>query len=303
MLFRSAISKLSAVAADAAAGTPAQLAALQALEAIGDGRSLATAMTLAGEPGDVGLGAVALIGAVARAEDTRATRAFEWLAALVLDRSAAEARRLAALSALEGASPRHVKPLYQALADDPGERLAARAQRRNAGQTASLDRAIVRGLPEDPAVVSAMIRDEADATNVTTLRRLIDIIRERESAAAASERGPWTAARGLVHQALAARKSRLALYDVREALEHADGPLPAGFLAAAAAVGDISCLDPLAAAWIASPVAHRWWREHLAEAFRAIVSRERLTRRHPALKKILEKRPAAAVLVAEAKKT
>jgi hypothetical protein len=46
----------------------------------------------------------------------------------------------------------------------------------------------------------------------------------------------------------------------------------------------------------------RWWREHLAEAFRAIVAREALTRRHPALKLILERWPSTGVLVAAAKR-
>jgi hypothetical protein len=46
----------------------------------------------------------------------------------------------------------------------------------------------------------------------------------------------------------------------------------------------------------------RWWREHLADAFRAIVKRDDLTRRHPTLRKILERWPAAGVLVAAAKR-
>jgi hypothetical protein len=75
-----------------------------------------------------------------------------------------------------------------------------------------------------------------------------------------------------------------------------------GFLSAAAVIGDFSCLMPLARAWVESDQDDRWWREHLAEAFGAIVAREALTRRHPALKLILERWPSTGVLVAAAKR-
>ena len=71
-----------------------------------------------------------------------------------------------------------------------------------------------------------------------------------------------------------------------ETLAASSDPLPVGFLAAAAAVGDTACLEPLAASWIAA-TSDRWWRDHLAEAFTAIVRREKLTRRHPALKDLV----------------
>jgi len=108
--------------------------------------------------------------------------------------------------------------------------------------------------------------------------------------------------RGAVHQILASRSSRLALYDLRETLEQAKGPLPVGFLSAAAVIGDTACLTPLADAWVHTPADDRWWREHLADAFRSIVTREGLTRRAPALQKILAKWPAAGLLVAMAKR-
>jgi hypothetical protein len=89
---------------------------------------------------------------------------------------------------------------------------------------------------------------------------------------------------------------------LRETLERAEGPLPVGFLAAAASVGDAACLEPIAAAWASAPPDDHWWRDHLVDAFAAIVKREALTRRHPVLKRILERQPAAAVLVAMARK-
>ena len=79
-------------------------------------------------------------------------------------------------------------------------------------------------------------------------------------------------------------------------------PLPVGFLAAAAAVGDEKCLMPLAAAWMAAAPDDRWWRAHLAEAFQAIARREGITRRHPIIKKILTQWPQAGPLVATVRK-
>ena len=61
--------------------------------------------------------------------------------------------------------------------------------------------------------------------------------------------------RGRVHVALAARGSRIALYDLRESLEAAapatsfSGPLPVDFLAALSTAGDASCLEAVTAAY------------------------------------------------------
>jgi hypothetical protein len=193
--------------------------------------------------------------------------------------------------------------VYGALAGDASPSVAARATRHaTAGAAQSLESALENELPDDPAVVAAMIHEDAESAKVTALRTLVEAIRSKERRAPEEIRNGWTAARGQVHGVLAARGSRLALYDLRETLEQAAGPLPVGFLAAAAAVGDAGCLEPLAAAWITASPDERWWRDHLAEAFGAIVKREALTRRHPVLKKILERQPAAAVLVAIARK-
>ena len=96
-------------------------------------------------------------------------------------------------------------------------------------------------------------------------------------------------ARAAAHVALAHRGSRLAVYDLRESLESADAPLPVEFLAALTLVGDRSCLEPIAAAYAHARGGHAWWRQHLADAFRAIAARERITRRNAVMKKI-EKR-------------
>jgi len=107
-------------------------------------------------------------------------------------------------------------------------------------------------------------------------------------------REEWRAVRGLAHQALAARNSRLALYDLRDSLLEPDR-LPVAFLAALEEIGDATCLEPLAAAYDASSRSgDAWWREHVAAAFRAIVLREGLTRRHASVKRALARWPDSA---------
>ena len=108
------------------------------------------------------------------------------------------------------------------------------------------------------------------------------------------KREEWRAVRGAAHQALAARSSRLALYDLRDSLMGEDR-LPVAFLAALEEIGDETCLEPLAAAYDASSRSgDAWWREHVATAFRAIVAREGLTRRHTSVKRALARWPDSA---------
>ena len=298
-----AITPLLAVAGDAAREPAARAAAFETLEAIGDSRALpAATAALADASEDVALAAIGVLGPIARGKDARATKAFDRLAALATSAGAPTARRLAALAALEGQAESLLKPLYEALAKDPASRVVARVTRRQAGAVEPLETLVANGLPADPDVVAAVARDDGERAPLKTLTRAIEAVRAREAGAAdAATKARWTVVRGVLHQHLAARGSRLAVYDLREALGGATGPLPVGFLSAAAVVGDLGCLVPLARAWVDAPAGDRWWRDHLAEAFRAIVRREALPRRHPTLRQILEKWPAAGVLVAAAR--
>jgi hypothetical protein len=292
------------IANDNAQGDDSRVAAFEALEAIGDGRALSaalTAVTAASE--SVAVAAVGLLGRLARDKDARATRAFDQLASLALSSGAPTVVRLAALTALEGQPEKLLKPIHAALAKDPASRVVARVTRRQAGVLESLEALVAKGLPTDPGLVAAVARDDGERAPLMALKRALDAVRERESKAAdAASRSQWMVVRGVLHQHLAARGSRLALYDLRETLESASGPLPAGFLSAAAVIGDVSCLTLLARAWAESNSADRWWRDHVAEAFAAIVAREGLTRRHPTLKLVLERWPSAGVLVAAARR-
>jgi hypothetical protein len=299
-----ATTALLAVAAAPAHAAATRVTALEALTAIGDGRAASLAHTLATDPGDDGLAvaAIELLGQIARGKDARATKAFDRLASLVTAADASTTRRLAGLAALEGQPEKLLRPLYESLARDPASRVVARVTRRQTGAVESLDALVAQGLPGDPDVAAAVVRDDGERATLMTLKKAVEATRLRERSAGETDRAKWVTVRGALHQHLAARNSRLALYDLRETLEQAEGPLPVGFLSATAVIGDAACLAPLAEAWVKTPVEERWWREHLSDAFRSIVTREGITRRHPLLKKILEKRPAAGVLVALAKR-
>jgi len=299
-----ATTSLLALATDTARDVVVRTTALETLQAIGDSRAAALAHTLAVDPGDDGLAvaAIDLLGQIAKGNDTRATRAFDRLASIVVTSSAPTTRRLASLTALEGQPEKLLKPLYEALAKDPASKVVARVTRRQAGAVESLETLVAQGLPGDPDIAGAVVRDDGEKAALTTLKKAVEAIRVRERAAASpDERARWAVVRGAVHQLLAARNSRLALYDLRETLEQVKGPLPVGFLSAAAVIGDTSCLLAIADAWVHTTADDRWWREHLADAFRSIVTREGLTRRHAVLTKILAKWPGAGVLVAMAK--
>jgi hypothetical protein len=123
------------------------------------------------------------------------------------------------------------------------------------------------------------------------LRRLIEALAERERAQnKAAAINDWKAARGAVHQALALRGSRVALYDLRETFERAATALPSSFLGAMNLIGDESCVEPLATAYANASEDARW-QQQLAQTFHEVVKRERLTKRHAALRRALAKAP------------
>ena len=108
----------------------------------------------------------------------------------------------------------------------------------------------------------------------------------------------WRAVRGMLHQSLALRGSRVALYDLRETVEAASGPLPVTYLAALQVLGDASCLEPIAAAYSRAHEKDAWWRHQLATAFQTVARRERISKRHAVMKRIQGRWPAAAGAIA-----
>ena len=100
--------------------------------------------------------------------------------------------------------------------------------------------------------------------------------------------------RGALHVALARRASKVALYDLREAFERTRDPLPPDYLTAMGLIGDASCLEPLAVAFVQAHAMEDadLWRRDVASVFRQIVEREGLTRRHGPIRRVA--RPAFA---------
>lgn len=150
-----------------------------------------------------------------------------------------------------------------------------------------------RGLGDDPAALRAALQQGGGDVELSTLLRLVERVREREGAEPPARQDAWRLVRAAAHQALAERGSRIALYDLRESLERATVRLPVEFFAALTAVGDATCLEVIADAHATAPDA--WSRQHLSDAFYAIVTRERLTARSPMLKRLAKKWPGGGV--------
>jgi hypothetical protein len=223
------------------------------------------------------------------------------LAAVVLDRGRRDAVRAAAFTSLSGLRPATLGPIVEALAGDPSPVLTALASsRQDAGRTlgplALLKRAATGTLPDDPAALRLALGPIAGRLSLPDLAAIVGVVRDRERVAPPAQRPAWIAARASVHAALAHRGSRLALYDLRETLEGASGPLPVEFIATLVEIGDAACLEAIAAAHArvtSSEGEGGWWRRHLADAFQVIVTRERITRRHAVIRRIEKRWPAS----------
>jgi hypothetical protein len=295
-----AVERLAALAASRDAPAAARTAALRALEAIGDARALTPALAIlsdrAGDPA-IAVAATAVARVLLRGQ--RGAAAVDRLTSTALDRERPEAVRLAALRALRDLKPATIAPLLASLSADPSAAIRAEAATKKKGRHAAppdplalLNGAVSQGVSDeavDAAALVSALTDAGDAMPLPDLHRLIERIRERESVEPEARQRDWTAARAAVHVALANRGSRLALYDLRESLK-VNATLPVEFVTALAAVGDGSCLEAIAGAY--AKARHAAWRTELARAFQAIVAREKLTRRHAALKKIAARAPA-----------
>jgi hypothetical protein len=221
--------------------------------------------------------------------------ALDALMAIALDRGRIAAVRLAALDALRDAADDVRQPLDTRLADDPDPEVRARVTAGVSVPDAGWADVVAGRLPPTPAALKTLVASVRTKARLIDLQRAIDVVRAQEQRESHPEaREEWRAVRGAIHQALAARNSRLALYDLRDSLLGTDR-LPVAFLAALEEIGDATCLEPLAAAYDASSRSKdMWWREHVAAAFRAIVQREGLTRRHAAVKRAMARWPEAA---------
>jgi hypothetical protein len=199
-----------------------------------------------------------LRGWLAREEGVRALDA---VTAIALDTARDPEVRLAALDALSELPRDLVAPILDRARD-----------RRPAADDAEAARAWLTG--QGPAAALSAIHD------------LIMRIRECERAEPeAHRRQEWLIVRGAAHVLLAQRGSSVALYDLREAFDAAPGPLPLDFLTAITALGDATCLEPMARAWAAAP-GETWWRGRLVEAAGDIMRRGRLNARSAVIRRI-----------------
>jgi hypothetical protein len=248
---------------------------------------------------------VDVLGALLEARDAAvASSALDTLTATLLDHGRPDQVRLRALDAITSTpdpSPAYdadvVEPLRRQLRMDPSQamRRAADGGPPDAAPPPStavvdLDGAAAGLLPADVEALRQAIATQGPAAPLTTLHRVIERVRAHERGLAPEAVEPWRVVRATAHLALATRGSRLAVYDLRETLE-ALGPLtPVGMLSALQQVGDASVLDAVADAYGTSE--DGWFRGQITTIFRAVVEREKITKRHAAVKKLAARAPA-----------
>ena len=244
----------------------ARASALKALDGMSDERIAEVAIhALSDAEVGVRLAAVATLRGLVMQET--GVRVMDALASLAVDSRQSPTVREAAREALAQLPAELVDPL---LAQSPADAAAP-----------SID---------DPREVRDWVARHGDSP-LASLHDLVIRTREREQAETRSSwKREWIATRGAVHAALARRGSLIALYDLREAFELAPQPLPLDFLAGMTAIGDATCLEPMALAWSRAPVDSAW-RTQLAQSAAAIVKRVKLTARNPLLKRLRKRWP------------
>jgi HEAT repeat protein len=282
-------------AADSPTNAIARTAALRALEGIADPRALPIAFEALGDPdAAVAAAAASLAGVFVRG--SKGAAAVDRLIEIALDRARPAPVRVAALRGLRDLAPSTLAPVFASLADDTSVDVqtavsAAGGTEETLDPLDLLTRGARGSLSWDPQVMRQSIARAGQRAPLPVLLQIIERIREHERGQPAAQRPDWTAVRAAAHLALAQRGSRLAVYDLRESIEAARAPLPVEFLAALSTIGDASCVEAIAGAF--ARARDQWWRDHLVDAFRAIVKRDKLTRRHAAIKKIEKKSKAA----------
>jgi HEAT repeat protein len=280
-----------------APGERTTVAALRALESIGDVRALAPALSLLDSPHPaVGAAAVGVARTFLRSR--RGTEVLDRLVALALDPERPDATRLAALDALTETGTRVLAPVWERLREDRSLAIQQRAARATGSldPLAELEAAATGVVPDDADAFRALIEKTAATAPLATLHRLIEVVRSREADERPGRgRGAWLSVRGAIHAALARRESRVALYDLRETIAAAPGPLPPPFVAAVTVIGDAASLEAIAEAAAKAVIADQSeWLAQLKAAFQGIAAREHIGGRHAVVKRIETKWPGVA---------
>jgi hypothetical protein len=289
----------SAYASTTSRGT--RLAILRALEVIADPRSAQLARHALAEGGDLAVAATGILRSLLTSSQAAvAATALDSLVATTLDSGQNRRIRLSAFDALQEMPDVRARVAAELRGDpksaigDVGT-LTTMADGEAARGEAVWKDAVDGRLPDRPDDLREALGSRGASAPLSTLRSLVDAVRARERGADESARPGWLALRGALHQVLALRGSRVALYDLREALGERPMRLPVSFLTALHVLGDRSCLEPLASAWGAAAADRTAdglrWRQQLASAFRAITHREKITKRHAVMKRIAARWP------------
>jgi hypothetical protein len=262
-----------------------QISILRVFEACGDERAMSVALRGLAAGGDVAVGAVGVLREMlSRGTGSTHTQALDLLLSLASDASIERRVRSAARAALQD-GPQDIRGAVGTDLDGPA----------GSPDDALWEDAKEGRLPDDVAAFRNVIATHAPDTALPVLRRLVEAVKAKEQDGGTGA-ARWRSVRGLIHQAIALRGSRVALYDLREAFEQSTEPLPSSFLAAIQMIGDESCLEPLATAFTHTSSLQEPWRAQLAHAFQAVTKRERITKKHAALRRAVAKAPAIGTL-------
>lgn len=287
-----AVERLIALSSNSKASVTARVAAFRALEGIAEPRGLPPALAAFADP-DSSIAVAAVNAARVFLHSSHGVEALDRFIELALDRRRSVAVRVAAIQTLTDLPEATVKPVLTALRDDPDAEirnvLQPRPRRAAVNTVQRLEAAAEGSLPGDPEALRSAISRSASSVPLPTLHQIVERIRLHEGSLPRERRVEWMNTRAATHLAMAQRNSRLALYDLRETIESSRERIPVEFFAAITAIGDTTCLEPIANAY--SRARDDWSRRQLADAFRTIIGREKLTRRHAVAKKIEKRWP------------
>ena len=294
-------------ALEAAQGADERAALCAALERIPDARSVPALLRILEGGNDGRQESPRLRSAAVRAArplltlSPQGTAVLERLTVLALDSAEPLPLRRAALEALSDLPARTIEPVRQRLRDDPDPAVRALA---DGGAVSVVEPSTETPvLPEDPGAALEAVGRLGGGAPLPVLHALLAPVRAREGEGG-RRRTEWTGARGAIHLALARRGSRVGLYDLREAFETpALHPLPPEFIVAVRLIGDGTCLEPIARAWLlASTLRARGtdgWAEDLRGAFRELLGRERAAARRKLVQRLEQKWGAGVRTLAE----
>lgn len=248
---------------------------LRVLEAVGDARAIPVARRALHDGGDVAVAAAGALRPLLTSPSADvAAESLDILMTVLLDDKVDKRVRAAAFEALQDV-PEVRERIGKVLGRPPDARTV----------DAVWQDALDGRLPDAAGALREAVQLRAASAPLGVLQKLVDAVRAKEADQPSG--ADWRGVRGALHQALALRGSRVALYDLRETVETAQEPLPSTFLAALHVIGDEACLAPIATAHTRTTDAR--WRHQLEAAFQAIVKREKLSRK-PAAKLLRARR-------------